>query len=119
MINLTPHDIHVRYLAHNGEREALYTATGDVARVTVDQKFMEHQDGIPVRKNTYGDVMVGGVKIEDFVRDLWEPILVSQIVLDALRNMGWSKGAYAPDTGPTAVRNDKGHIEYVTGVIGL
>lgn len=115
MINLTPHDIKVN--------DKVYPASGDVARVTVSQEDTGFQiDGAPVRKNTYGDVMVGDAKFADLYPNGMFPcevVLVSGMVLDALRAQGYMVGVYAPDTGPTAVRNDKGHIDYVTGLIGL
>lgn len=111
MINLTPHDINI-----NG---TVFPRSGHVARVTVAQKDAGTVGGIPVRKNTYGSVMVEGKRLAELYPLGEVAVLVSGMVLDALRAEGYRSGAYAPDTGPTAVRNEKGHIEYVTGVVGL
>ncbi len=43
------------------------------------------------------------------------PCLVSSMVLDALPD--GTKGVYAPDTGPTALRNEKGQVTAVTRLV--
>ena len=115
LLNLPPHDINI-----NGR---IYPASGDVARVSVAQEDTgKSVYGIRVRKNRYGKVMVGDITLATFMEENRAPVLVSGMVIDALKK-SWATspnaGVYAPDPGPTAVRNNQGHIEYVTGVIGL
>ena len=101
MLNLTPHAINV-----NG---VTYEPSGTVARVETDETFVCClDDGTQVISRKPGKV-VG-------LPDYETTILVSSMVLDAL-DYEWTCRAFAPDTGSTAIRNDKGHIDMVTRLV--
>ena len=101
-VNLTPHDIHVRV----GNEEKVIPASGKVARVAVDQKVVGEVDGVPVVSNSYGKVE----NLPDYTDD--ETIyIVSSMVLQAVHQRA---DVVAPDTGSTAIRNEKGQIVAVT-----
>lgn len=102
MINLTPHTINV-VDGVDGETLHAIEPSGQVARITttpVIQGTLGLPGGIvlPVTSTRYGDVegvpAVGG-----------EKFLVSSLVLDRL-GPEYRGQAFAPDTGPTAVRKD-------------
>ena len=102
MKNLTPHDIVVSV----GNTEHVFVKSGEVARVSVTDVVIGHEDGIEIVVSNFGDVVgvpeVGG-----------EKFLVSAMVLGAL-GVEYRGQAFAPDTGSTAIRNDMGHIKAVT-----
>ena len=89
MRNLTPHSIHV---AVDGEIR-VFPPSGEIARVSTVEQVIGEFTGLP---------------------EEGEPCLVSAIVLEAVKGR---KGVYAPDSGPTAVRNEKGHIVHVTRLV--
>lgn len=113
MINLTPHEI-VIVEAENGTEIASFPASGKIARVSVIEKVTGYTsfDGIPVDIIT---AHFGKVEGLPNLCDLegHERFLVSSMVLDQLGSE-WSGIAFAPDTGKTAIRNDKNHIIGVT-----
>ena len=102
MINLTPHTINV-VDGVDGETLHAIAPSGQVARVStraVPQGTLGLPGGVvlPIVSTLYGDVEgippVGG-----------EKFLVSSLVLDRL-GPEYRGQAFAPDTGPTAVRKD-------------
>jgi len=100
-INLTPHDITV---VADG-REMKIPASGQVARVATTEKVVGEIDGIPIIKREFGEIEnlpapTGGTVF-----------IVSSLVLSAVKNR---TDVVAPDTGATAVRDDKGQIVAVT-----
>nr|DAN79510.1 MAG TPA: hypothetical protein [Caudoviricetes sp.] len=105
MINLTPHDIRI---VVNGNT-LTFPKTGTVARVSVTTQVIGEELGIPVVVTNYGNV-------ENVPVAGTEKFLVSAMVLARLGKeyQGW---AFAPDTGATAIRNDKGQIEAVTRLV--
>lgn len=104
IINLTPHTINVNSLA--------VEPSGMVARVSVTTEVIGEIGGIEIRRSAYGEIE-GMPEFEDDTI-----YLVSALVLGRCP-AEWAGRVFAPDTGPSAVRNDKGHIAYVTGLIGL
>jgi len=104
MINLTPHDITVRL--HDGS-DRTFPASGTVARVVTVETSALSLDGIPTTYRSTGNV-------EGLTLPLTQPVLVSTMVLTALPN---ADNVFAPDTGPTAVRDDRGQIVAVTRLI--
>lgn len=116
IINLTPHNIHVYNQA--GELQT-FGASGTVARVSSMQQVLpnievsldEGTDGLgtySVNQTVWGEVI-----------DLPEPapgvvFLVSALVLGRCTDR---PDVVGPDTGPTAIRNDKGHIVAVRGFV--
>ena len=103
LLNLTPHAIVVRT---TDGTDTTYPASGELARVSVETTVIDTVNGIDIVANIYGEVVnvppVGG-----------ECFLVSSMVLDRL-DVSYRGQAFAPDTGPSALRNDKGHIIAVT-----
>ena len=103
MKNLTPHDI-VVYVGDNTEH--VFVKSGEVARVSVTDVVIGHEEGIEIVVSNFGDVVgvpeVGG-----------EKFLVSAMVLGAL-GVEYRGQAFAPDTGSTAIRDDMWQIKAVT-----
>ena len=103
MKNLTPHDI-VVYVG--GNTEHVFVKSGEVARVSVTDVVIGHEDGIEIVVSEFGEVVgvpeVGG-----------EKFLVSAMVLGAL-GVEYRGQAFAPDTGSTAIRDDMWQIKAVT-----
>lgn len=101
MLNLTPHAINI-----NG---VIYEPSGVVARVEMEEIVLPITlpCGTPIISRKAGKVV--GLPEKGL-------ILVSSMVLDAL-DSSYSGVAFAPDTGNTAIRNDKGHITMVTRVV--
>ena len=103
MKNLTPHDI-VVYVG--GNTEHVFVKSGEVARVSVTDVVIGHEDGIEIVVSEFGEVVgipeVGG-----------EKFLVSSMVLSALP-IEYRGQAFAPDTGSTAIRDDMWQIKAVT-----
>lgn len=92
MVNLTPHDINVVV----GETTITIPKSGTVARVTSTQTEVGNINGIPVVKTVFGTV-----------EGLPEPeidtiYIVSSLVLAQLERVD----VVAPDTGPTALREN-------------
>lgn len=103
-INLTPHTLVIR--TPQGDLEI--DPSGIVARVAVAQKVVRQLGAIPIVENTFGDV-------EGLPAPQGENIyLVSAMVLSAVAGR---TDVFAPDTGSTAIRNDKGHIVAVTRLV--
>jgi hypothetical protein len=75
-----------------------------IARVDSIDTVIGEVNGIPIVCSTMGDVTG--------LPDNEEPIIVSLMVLDSLQ--GKRKNVYAPDSGSTCIRNEKGHIVAVT-----
>jgi len=104
MINLTPHAIVVR-LPDGTER--VYPASGTVARVTTFETSALSLDGIPTAYRRTGNV-------EGLTLPLRKPVLVSAMVLAELPGVN---NVFAPDSGPTAIRDERGQIVAVTRLI--
>lgn len=103
MINLTPHAIRVQ--TSSGDI-VTYEPSGVVARVETIEVPAGEINGIPVVTRQTGDVFG--------LPENGEPCIVSAMVAAAVPG---KDGVYAPDTGKTAVRNDKGHIDYVVALV--
>lgn len=99
--NLTPHEIKIE----NATGANVIPASGTVARVETSSQDEATFKGIHVVSNKADRVV--GMPCPP------EPCLVSGMVLDLLGSE-WAGIAFAPDTGATAVRNEKGHIVAVT-----
>lgn len=104
MINLTPHPIKIRV---NGA-DTIIQPSGALARVTSTEQVVGAcpLTGATIVCRVFGDVT--GLP-EDGA-----PCLVSALVLSAVPGR---VGVFAPDTGPTALRNDQGHIVAVTRLV--
>lgn len=110
LVNLTPHDI----VVYDGVEFFTIPASGTVARVAVSQEEVHRGLGVPVVRNAYGEV-----------ENLPEPqpdtyFIVSSLVLEALRKEGCTRtDILAPDTGPTAIRDEQGRIAAVRRFVTL
>lgn len=83
-----------------------FAPSGVTARVAViSEKVSVEALSFNVVSTTYGEVEGIGNPSDG-------PYLVSAMVLDRL-GPEYAGVAFAPDTGPSAVRNNKGHIDYV------
>jgi len=103
IINLTPHAITLR--GKGGEMTI--PPSGQVARVATRENIVGDLIGIPVIVREMGKVEGLPPERDGVV------CLVSSMALEALRGIG-RRDVYAPDTGPTAVRDDQGRIVAVT-----
>lgn len=107
MINLTPHAIKV--LSNATGEVVEYPASGVLARVSTSTVLVGQVDGFPIYRTEYG--AVEGVPAAGTER-----FLVSAMVLAQL-GQEYSGWAFAPRTDGTAVRNEKGHIVHVVGLV--
>lgn len=102
MLNLTPHSITLRA----GGGDITLPPSGAVARVKTREEPAGEITGMPVIMRTFGEVE--GLPPEG------TPCIVSALVANAVPGR---KGVYAPDTGPTAIRDEKGQIVAVTRLV--
>ena len=104
MLNLTPHAIVIRTAAG----DVTFQPSGTVARVsTVAQDTGLTVAGVRVVRNTYGPVT--GLPADG------APCIVSGMVLGALP--AGTPNIYAPATGATAIRDERGQIVAVTELV--
>ena len=102
IINLTPHAITIDGIG-NFESQGL-------ARVQAIREVAENtQNGIRIIKQSFGEVEGLPTPQEGTI------YIVSGMVLSALQ--GSRTDVFAPDTGADAIRNDKGHIVAVRGLV--
>lgn len=102
VINLTPHPIVIT-------GGVTFEPSGKIARVTAIQENDGDISGIPVKKQTFGDITDLPAPQEGTI------YIVSAIVLSAAKDAGRTD-CVAPDTS-NAVRNDQGHIVSVPGFV--
>ena len=102
IINLTPHPIVIT----DGPT---FPPSGKVARVSVQQVDDGDINGVPVKKQTFGDIVDLPAPAPDTV------YIVSALVLSAAKAAGRTD-CVAPNTAQ-AVRNDAGHIVSVPGFV--
>lgn len=102
MINLTPHSIVLQ--RPDGSRITL-PPSGSVARVATSEQSAGEYDGLPVVSRSLG--AAEGMPEEGVL------CLVSAMVLSAVAGR---KGVYAPDSGPTAIR-ENGQVVAVTRLV--
>ncbi len=102
IINLTPHDIVVR----TSEGDTIFPKSGEVARVSTSAKEEGWINGITVVSTSFGEIEGLPARADGMI------YIVSAMVLSALA--GKRSDVLAPDTGATAIRNEKGQIVAVT-----
>ena len=100
-VNLTPHAISIQ----TGESLTSFPASGQLARVTTSVEVVGDHDGHPVVKTFYGDVEGLPPPCEGVV------YIVSGMVL---ARVSGRRDVVGPDTGPTAIRNEKGQVTACT-----
>lgn len=100
MLNLTPHAITVGGVT--------FPPSGVIARVESHEEIVATCPitGVPIVSRVFGEV--SGLPEEG------TPCLVSALVLSACVGR---KGVFAPDTGSTAVRNERGQVTAVTRLV--
>ena len=112
MLNLTPHPITIQI---DGREPVTLPPFGMVARVETTERAAGAvtvndagvMGNVPVIRREMGAVT--GLPDNDTLL-----VLVSSIVLAALPGR---PNTFAPDTGPTAIRDEKGHIVAVTRLV--
>lgn len=104
MLNLTPHAITVR-LSDGSERT--YPPSGTVARVSTYETSAANVDGIPTAYRRTG-------KVEGLTLPVTQPVLVSGMVLAELTGVD---NVFAPDSGSSAIRDERGQIVAVTRLV--
>lgn len=104
-VNLTPHTINV-VLEDGKELEIKSSGT---ARVNEVSEAVGDVAGINLVKMTYGEVEGIPTQVDGTV------YIVSRMVLDAVR--GTRNDVVAPDTGKTAVRDEKGLVKAVRNFV--
>jgi hypothetical protein len=104
MLNLTPHAITIRA---NGA-DTTIQPSGQLARVssTEEQVGVCPLTGAPIMRRVFGEVT--GLPTDG------TPCIVSALVLSACAGR---VGVFAPDTGPTAIRNESGQVIACTRLI--
>lgn len=117
-INLTPHVIVVRTPVPDSDGnitslDVAYPPLGKVARVEMAETVQSHtRDGVPVITRRPGRVILPeGLEINATTY-----LIVSSMVLEAAERIDMLMLSWliAPDTGDTAIRNDKGQVVAVT-----
>lgn len=110
MLNLTPHTINLK----TADGIVSYPPSGMLARVTeVYSSTGQDIEGVPVVTRGWGHV----VGIPRDAQGIPVPCLVSSLVLGALP-IG-TRNVYAPDTGETAIRNEKGQVVAVKRLVAV
>lgn len=104
-INLTPHALTV---IDTSGVEHVFEPSGQLARVSSSQVHLPEIGGFAVAQTQWGAV-TGVPDPEDGV-----VYIVSALVLAHCADR---PDVVGPDTGPTAVRNEKGHIVAVRGFV--
>jgi len=109
-VNLTPHPVTIRI---SGGTDLTIDPSGNVARVDSIEERLPETGGIPTIRRKWGEIQPG-TSIE-----LGKIYIVSSLVLNALQNAAtsWEEAMVAPDTGPTAIRDERGQILAVTRLV--
>lgn len=111
LINLTPHAVTVQGPAGSITVEP----SGTVARVATEEQDAGTVNGVPVVTRQFGEVQ-GIPSDTELDAQGYDGALVSALVLSALEGQGRAR-VFAPDTGPSAVRNEDGQIVAVTRLV--
>ena len=111
-INLTQHEISIK----NSDLDVTVQPSGMIARVSTSEQEAGSVAGIPVIRRVLGDVTLHLVRDQITTDTI---LLVSSMVLEAIP-VGHEllPFCFAPDTGLTATRNDKGHVKSVSRLVG-
>jgi len=103
-LNLTPHTVAIVV-----DGETISLPSSGIARVRTLETPAGDIEGIPTIKRTFGKVQ-GIPDPEEGVT-----IIVSSMVLSAMEEN--RSDVVAPDTGPTAIRDEQGRIQAVTRLV--
>lgn len=106
VVNLTPHEVVV--VLENGEK-VTFPPSGVVARVATNEEQLRTVYRVPVVKREWGQL--------ENVPEPEEGVfyLVSSVVFEAAQGR---KDLLVPDTGKTAVRDEKGQVVAVRRFVG-
>ncbi len=108
-VNLTPHPVTIR---KSDGTDHTILPSGSVARVDTIEEPLPEIEGVPAIRRRWGEIQTGTFM------ETGKTYIVSSIVLSALReSTGWGQCMVAPDTGETAIRDEKGQIQAVTRVV--
>ena len=118
MLNLTPHDITIQ--AEDGTAITIppsgAVARVDMTEITVGYAVIDGNKQVPLITR----IACGITGLDEYGTGV---AIVSSMVLDYLQSTRDRRYAlyviYAPDTGDTAIRNGKGHVEAVTRLVGM
>lgn len=106
MLNLTPHDITIA----TDSGSVTLPPSGTIARLVMEEDEVDdigiNNIPVPVIARRTGQI-VG-------LPPVGTPCLVSSMVLDKIPGR---EGVFAPDTGSTAIRNEKGQVVAVTRLV--
>ena len=120
MMNLTPHPITLRCLDCS---EITFPPSGTVARVSTVELLYGTIEVVPAEVEYDEQGNSNGSRIQVVRRSLGEvtglpdevvECIVSSMVASAVPNR---RGVFAPDTGDTAIRNEKGFVVAVTRLV--
>lgn len=106
-VNLTPHSITIR----TPEGDTTIPPSGSVARVATTEQVVGEIAGAPVVRRVFGEVQGLPDPEPDTI------YIVSGFVREALGAL--RPDVMAPDTGPTAVRDQNNRIIAVTRLVGV
>jgi hypothetical protein len=124
-INMTPHTVNL-LLAHG--TELVIEPSGLIARCEDEFEDADPIEGLdmPLVTRTHGEVTLDRIEdkktVESGIR-LPNPVKGTVIIVSGMARDAIAKSAHprrdivAPDTGKTALRNDKGHILKVTRLV--
>lgn len=104
IINATPHNITVL----RGDESVVFEKTDILARVSSSTEVTGNINGFQISHQTFGEIE--GLPEEQ----IGVFYIVSAMVLSANKTRN---DLLAPDSGATAIRNDKGHIIAVKGFV--
>jgi len=110
-INLTPHAITIK----NSNVDITIKPSGIIARANTIELEVGSLDNIPIINRRINSVEIGLIR-DQITSDTI--LLVSSMVLDAVQlDHELRPFIFAPDTGSTAERNDKGQIISVSRLV--
>jgi hypothetical protein len=115
-INLTPHTITIRRtgtLADVLLEDIIVPPSGTVARVTTTETCTATVDGVRFVRRKLGHV-TNLPRHADGMDDTTVAVLVSSMVLAAVPGRA---NTYAPDSGPSAIRDTAGNVIAVTQLV--
>ena len=115
-INLTPHIITIRRTGKLADvllDDIIVPPSGTVARVTTTETLVSDAEGVRVIHREMGRA-TGLPRKADGSHDTTVAVLVSSMVLAAVPGR---PNTYAPDSGPSAIRDTAGNVIAVTQLV--
>lgn len=115
-LNLTPHAITIRRTGTLNDvllDDIVLPPSGTVARVSTEEREIGRFKGVRFVTRTLGKV-TGLPKHADGGDDTTVAVIVSSMVLAAVPGRA---NTYAPDSGPSAIRDEAGNVVAVTQLV--